>query len=248
MMDNNEEVDERYKTGIVYKIVCNITGEVYIGSTHHELHYRFNKHKNDGTCSSQSIIKRGDCTPSIIEEYPCRNQTELRWRERHYYDTMECVNDIRPIVTKEETRQKQNEWHENNKEHCAARNAKHNAQEHVIKHKQAQGKKYREENQEAITAYHKKYREDNAEKLIKDRARYYQDNIVMVAAKHKAYQEKNKAEIKVKRAADYQKLKANITNVICGCGGKYKTGSGCKTRHEKTKKHLKWIADGMPIV
>ena len=117
MLDNNEEVDERYENGKIYQIVCNITGEVYIGSTRQDLEYRLNKHINDGNCSSKQIIERGDYTSSIIEDYPCRNENELLWRERFYYDTMECINMVRPIITEEERVLNHKEWYVNNKEH-----------------------------------------------------------------------------------------------------------------------------------
>ena len=58
MMDCSEEVDERYKSGIIYQIVCNITNEVYIGSTCDTLEDRLNQHHfKTNRCVSKLILK-----------------------------------------------------------------------------------------------------------------------------------------------------------------------------------------------
>ena len=69
MMICSEEVDERYKNGKIYQIVCNITGEVYIGSTKAYLTDRMSKHLNENNmhdCVSKRIIDRGDYTHQVL--------------------------------------------------------------------------------------------------------------------------------------------------------------------------------------
>ena len=243
MLDNNEEIDERYETGKIYQIVCNVTGEVYIGSTRQDLQYRLNKHINDGTCSSKQIIERGDYTPSIIEDYPCRNENELLWRERYYYDTMECINVIRPIVTEEERILNRRVWYENNKEHVAEKCAQYR-EDNKEKCKKDQ-KKYQEDHAVKIKAYKKKWALDNAERIKKDKAKYRQDNAVMIAANYKTYVANNKEKVKLRRANSYQKRKANAVPqiIICGCGSTHQKRS--TSEHEATKKHLKWVANSL---
>jgi hypothetical protein len=49
------------RNGIVYKISCNFTGEIYIGSTFQPIRNRIAGHKNkSNTCTSKKIIDRGN--------------------------------------------------------------------------------------------------------------------------------------------------------------------------------------------
>ena len=99
--------------GIIYKILCNETGEVYYGSTIRTLSHRKNGHKQDvkkfdegkrtTRCECYDIIKRGNFTMSLVEEYSFDNKEQLRWRERHYIENNECVNTKRPIATKKDS-------------------------------------------------------------------------------------------------------------------------------------------------
>ena len=78
-----------YQLGKIYKIVCRITGEVYVGSTceptlakrlvHHRLNCKKKVEKNYGSnVSSYQIIIRGDYYIELIEHYPCNDNKELR--------------------------------------------------------------------------------------------------------------------------------------------------------------------------
>jgi hypothetical protein len=98
-------------TGKIYKILCNETGEVYYGSTIRTLSHRKNGHKQDvkkydegkkTKCECYNIIKRGNFTMSLVEEYSFDNKQQLLWRERHYIENNECVNTRRPIATKKD--------------------------------------------------------------------------------------------------------------------------------------------------
>ena len=100
-------------TGKIYKILCNETGEVYYGSTVKKLLcYRRAEHVSDvkrfdegripRKCQCYDIIKRGNFTMSLVEEYSFDNIEQLRWRERHYIENNECVNTRRPIATKKD--------------------------------------------------------------------------------------------------------------------------------------------------
>ena len=98
-------------TGKIYKILCNETGEVYYGSTIRTLSHRKNGHKQDvkkydegkkTKCECYDIIKRGNFTMSLVEEYSFDNKQQLLWRERHYIENNECVNTRRPIATKKD--------------------------------------------------------------------------------------------------------------------------------------------------
>jgi len=206
---------EQLQHGKIYKIVCNITNEVYIGSTCSTLEKRLNIHrrKNNHTVSTQ-ILERGDYDIILVQEYPCETKQELLWCERHYFDIIECINIIPPIVSAEEA--------------------------------EIRMKESREDNKEKHAAYMKQYRVDNAEQIKKNKAKWQVDHKEMRSASNKVYRAKNVEAIKLKQAAVFQKLKANIKILNCGCGGTYNDrGSGSKNRHEKSKKHLKWVADSL---
>lgn len=92
-----------YTLGKVYKIVCNVSGEIYIGSTTQPtLAMRLATHKQQtNTCKSKQIIARGDYSIILIENFPCNNRDELHSRERHYIDTNCCINKKKPLTALE---------------------------------------------------------------------------------------------------------------------------------------------------
>ena len=97
-----------YQNGKVYRIVCNITGEQYIGSTCQNLSSRLAQHiyefNNDKGTSSKPIIARGNYSIILIESFPCNNKDELMMRERYYQETMDCVNIIKRAIRTQEER------------------------------------------------------------------------------------------------------------------------------------------------
>jgi hypothetical protein len=101
-----EQDDNKYENGKIYEIVCYETGERYVGSTTHTLEVRLEQHtwKNNSCCSKQ-IISRGNYYIELIENYPCETKEELLWRERYYYNTMECINIRAPIISVEERKE-----------------------------------------------------------------------------------------------------------------------------------------------
>jgi len=118
-------IDEKYQNGKIYKIICNLTGETYYGSTTQELNNRMNQHKNKKKyCRSKQIINRGNYYYEFIEDYSCNNRKELETRERWYIENNECINKSIPTRTykeyyennKEKLLEKQKIWYEDNKE------------------------------------------------------------------------------------------------------------------------------------
>jgi hypothetical protein len=119
--------------GIIYKITCNETGEVYYGSTTLSLNRRILMHKSlckrwkEGKCgftTSYQIIDRGNYSYSLIETVECENKYQLEQRERYYIENNECINKVIPCRTiqewyeanKDKKNEKAKEWYEANKE------------------------------------------------------------------------------------------------------------------------------------
>jgi hypothetical protein len=101
-----------YTESKIYKIVCNITKEVYIGSTVSPLLKRFKQHKarckkydennEGGKFSVHQIISRNDCYIELLELVVCESRTELRLREKFYIESIECINLVIPCRTRKE--------------------------------------------------------------------------------------------------------------------------------------------------
>ncbi len=105
-----------YSKGKIYRLVCNTTGQQYIGSTAQSLSQRLGNHKAEykmflkGTrhmTTSFSILSENNYEIILIEEYPCENKNQLERRERHFIETMECVNKVKPARTSDERNQYQ---------------------------------------------------------------------------------------------------------------------------------------------
>ena len=102
----------------VYKIVCNVTGLVYIGSTIQKLSKRLSNHRCDykkylnnkhSYVSSFKIIENDNNNIFLIEDCPCERKEQLHARERYWIENIQCVNMTIPTRTIKE-------WYEDNKE------------------------------------------------------------------------------------------------------------------------------------
>ena len=198
-----------YQRGKIYKIVCNITGEIYIGSTCEK--YLSNRlsghvsHTGKRPCSSKKIIERGDYAIILMEAYACNSKDELLARERHHIESNICINKLIPIRKPEEKVAKKKEWVLENKE---------NLKEYHKKYRETQKdearetqKRFKENNQEHMYEYGKKYREQQGEVLLKKKREYQQANKDKISVKNAAKYLLNKEEINAKRRAN-RKLNA----------------------------------------
>ena len=125
-----------YSKGKIYKITCNETEKIYIGSTTQSLTKRFKQHKNNHTSWKNgkyhytTIFKLFDeygkenCNIELIENYPCDNNKELELREAYYIRNNNCYNKYIPgrtlkeykEVNKEKIKEEMKKYRENNKE------------------------------------------------------------------------------------------------------------------------------------
>lgn len=102
-----------YSKGKVYRVICNKTGKVYIGSTCSTLTKRLSEHKKSykqwlkKTLNYNTvfeIIEQENYNIILIEEYPCKNINQLEARERFFIESMLCVNKQIPGRTQKEYR------------------------------------------------------------------------------------------------------------------------------------------------
>lgn len=113
-----------YQNGKVYKIVSDLPehkGACYVGSTCKTLCSRMTHHRaqcKKGKMAQLYVIMRqfGIAHFSIIlvEAFPCANKEELRARERHHMELLNCFesgwNMVRSFVTTEEAKQLKSEY------------------------------------------------------------------------------------------------------------------------------------------
>ena len=143
-----------YQLGKIYKIVCNTTGLIYIGSTAEPiLARRLAKHRGDYKCylvgkkhyiTSYKVLENENFEIVLLENFSCNTKDELHSRERFYIESNECVNKVIPTRTPQEYHK---QYYELNKDEI----------------KEIQ-RTYRDEHQNEKKKYNKKYHEDNYEK------------------------------------------------------------------------------------
>lgn len=155
------------KQGLIYEIVCNLTGERYIGSTFHPtvakriVEHRSKTKTNANRCYSKIIIERGDYKYGLLETIFVNSRDELRMCERKWYDILECINKFKPFITKEETIQYKKQYQEQY------------TQDHKKEISQNQ-KQYREVHKEDISQYQKQYCKVHKEDITQQRKPYLQ--------------------------------------------------------------------------
>ena len=218
-----------YANGKIYRIVCNISGKQYIGSTTQSLSMRLAGHKKDynyflkgnkNWITSFEIIKNNDYSIILIENVNCNCKEELFKRERFYIESMSCVNRHVPTRTFAE-------YYEANKEHI-----------------QEWNKQYREANKQEISEQRKDYYEANKDKILELRKDYYEENKQEISERKKIYRGKNKQKISELKKEYYEANKEKIKDkrkkpYQCLCGS---VVSICvKYRHFKSKKHIAYL-------
>jgi hypothetical protein len=180
-----------YSNGKIYRIVCNETGEQYIGSTTQSLAQRLTQHKCHQKCMSRQILERKNYAIVLIEECPCENKEQLGRRERHYIESMECINNRIPTRTKREANRA---YRETNREKIAELN-----------------RAYREANREKIAEQKRAYHEANREKLTEKTSAYYEANREKVLEQTRAYREANREKLLEKARAYREANREKIT-------------------------------------
>ena len=159
-----------YQKGKIYKIISLHTDKCYIGSTTKDrLSNRLAGHRSDFKAgvdiTSKYILELGDYEIVLLELYPCNSKDELHMRERHYVETLDCVNKCIPGRTSKE-------YH---KEYCKIN-------KDILKKKKQQ---YAIKNKEAISKHHAQYYQDNKEEISKKSKECYLKNKEMIKQKVK---------------------------------------------------------------
>jgi hypothetical protein len=233
-----------YQEGRVYRLVCNVTGLVYIGSTTQPLYKRKHGHAKDyrlwkdglmNYVTSFKIIENGDYEIFLIEDCPCDSKEQLMRRERHWIENTTCVNKHVPTRTDKE-------WRETNADQIKEKQRQYyEANADQLKE---QARQYRKDNVEQIKEIRKRYYEANADQIKEDKRQYYKENVNRIKARNDLYRQANADRIKEKKR-QYYELNAdrirekNNETVTCPCGSSVK--KRVINRHERSKKHQEWL-------
>jgi hypothetical protein len=214
-----------YKNGKIYKILNDITDDVYVGSTCQPLSKRMAEHRkslNGATVlkskkrllyDKMRAVGKDHFYIELIEEYPCDNIEQLLKREGCYIREIGTLNTIVSGRT-------QQEYNEDNKEHLREKRAE-----------------WETKNKEHLCDYQKKYQTEHADRLRQQSKQYREDNKERIQQQRKAYREDRKKELaektKLWRERNIDKLKQTHTCDICGSTVQHSS----KQNHCKTKKH-----------
>jgi hypothetical protein len=270
--------ENKYSRGKIYKIVDNTNGNIYVGSTTEPtLARRLAKHRNSykryldddkrSYMTSFIILENGDYDIVLIENADCESKDQLRAIERHYIETLDCVNkrvEGRTIsewynANKEKLQKQRHEYYETNKQHFKEihKNYYKNNLE-VIKSKNKihyeknkidilkRQKDYIERNKTKILDYRKEYGLKNRTKLIEKSKNYYNDNKEDLLLKNKVYRDNHKDEVSEYHNQYRKKNKDKVNQrqyekFECACGGNYTYAH--KAEHCKSKKHQIYLED-----
>jgi hypothetical protein len=120
-------MEEKLKVGMIYKIIDNTNGNIYIGSTTKTLNRRLSSHKSEYNrylngkskyTTSFEIIKNNDYRIELIKFVIYKDKIELLQRERYYIEKNTCINKKIPLRTDKEYRIDNKERKkESNKQH-----------------------------------------------------------------------------------------------------------------------------------
>jgi len=234
-----------YNLGKIYKIVCNVTDEIYIGSTcqptvahrvaKHVSTYKLFKMGKSNYVTSYKIIERCDYNIYLIENFPCNNKDELTKREGEIIKQMQndnnVVNKVVPgrtlaeynVDNRDKIKEYQKEYHEQHKDKIYKVN-----------------KEYREKNKDKLNEQKKVYLEQNKDKIKEQKKEYQKQNKDKINEQKKEYYEQNKDKIKEYREQNKDKINERKKELIrCDCGMTYSMSH--KTRHCKSNKHIKLL-------
>jgi len=225
-----------YNNGKIYKIESSLGNMVYYGSTTKQyLSQRMTTHRSDynkwlngkhGLVMAFKLFEEygiENCKIILVENCPCESKDELSSKEAYYIRNFECVNKNVPGRTGKQYREdNKDKIAEYTKEYREVNKDKIKEYREVNKDKI---KEYYEDNKNKILEYAKEYREVNKDKM----KQYREDNKDKIAEYAKEYREVNK-----ERISERDKIKHT-----CICGSCIRKSD--KSKHERTKKHIKFL-------
>ena len=207
-------MSQDFSKGKIYKITNDFNDDVYIGSTCDRLVKRFAAHKLNALkekCKNRPLYKL--INEIGFERFRIQLVEDFPCNDKYELRQREghYIRQIGTLNKKIEGRTKK-EWEEENKE-----NIKENKKE------------YYNNNKEVIKEKRKEFRENNREQILEHIRQYRKNNIEKFKERDKQYYKNNKEKV----------LERMAIKINCVCGSCIRKGD--LPRHNKTKKHIKFI-------
>jgi len=194
--------------------------------THRSIYKFWQTHKTGSKTMAFRLFDQygiDNCKIVLLEKVVSDSKDELRIREQHYIDTLDCVNRYKACVPDRDIYLK--EWRESNKD--------------VL---QIKKKEYYETNKEVIAVEQKDYREANKEAIAKKKKIYQDANKEAIKVYEKKYYESNRESIAQKQKKYKQENKDKYVCAYCD----YHSHELSKLeRHKNTKKHKTNLLKGI---
>jgi hypothetical protein len=204
-----------YSKSKIYKIVCNISGLVYVGSTceptlarrlaKHVGSYKYWKTGKGKYTTSFKIIEMNNYDIVLLEEVKCETKDQLYTRERYYIENLVCVNKTIPLHT-------MTEYREEHKDEIKIQRKKFRE---IYKE---EIKDYREKHKEEIKDYREKHKESHKEYMKE----YWKNSVICTCQCGKNYKKATKSHHdKTKYHQNFIKSQTEINddNLPCSLDG-----------------------------
>ena len=210
----------------VYRIYWPENDDSYVGSTS-DIKKRMQRHKKDGRDPYMLVSKKikgldGYFEHEIIDTLWCKNKRDALEREREWQDVLDpSLNEKRAFRTKEEKKEQNAEYYQNNKERVKELGAAW--YQNNKKRKNELGAAYYQNNKKRMKEYSAAWNQNNKERMKELNSAWHQKNKVSVNERKAAY-----------RAIPENKERIS-ERITCECGSEVRRDS--LSRHKKSKKH-----------
>ena len=108
-----------YCRGKLYRLVTDLSGDIYVGSTTLPLRTRMTLHRwaarSGGTSKVWAYMREhgiGNFRIELIEDYPCENADQLDEREDHWRERLGATLNMKRAVSPR--REQQRRWYQKN--------------------------------------------------------------------------------------------------------------------------------------
>lgn len=210
--------DNRYSRGKIYRLINNIDGEEYVGSTCDTLAKRLWRHKEKAKYETGrrvythlNEIGWDNVSIVLVCLYPCNTKMELERKER------EVIEERKPNLNGNIPTRTTKEWYADNVDKVREKNAKWSV-ENADRMRELQAR-WSTNNRDKLREKDAKYRAENPEKVRETQAKYREANREAINARRRermatdeAYREARNARGREYRAKKKAEREAQATS------------------------------------
>ena len=185
-----------YTNGKIYKILNNITDDIYVGSTCQRLSKRRAWHRNGASNKNKQHYRLYQLMNELgyehfyielIKLFPCGCKDELHAEEGQWIRNIGTLNKFVAGRSKQE-------WNKDNNDYRKEYHKKY-YENHKEQHN-AYGKQYREDHKQEIKEWKKKHYQENKDSILAKQRERYEENKEAILAKNKLWRDAHREERK----------------------------------------------------